>query len=220
MELLNLEAAIFDLDGVVFNSEPLYQRAWCAAARDCGYALTAEEHLQLRGRGRRGAIAKLCQMAGAGFKSDLLPERLEYYEKLFFSAASLPLKPGVLELLHELKVRNIKTAIATSTSRENTLFRMERNGLSGKFTIIVTGDDVQRGKPYPDIFLLAAGRLGASPARCLVFEDSEAGLEAARRAGMIACLVPDLDQPNERTKVLAEYVFASLVEARQRLFGG
>jgi HAD superfamily hydrolase (TIGR01509 family) len=116
-------------------------------------------------------------------------------------------------LLAFLRRRNIPTAVATSSEAEFTARSLSLAGLSNSFQVIVTGDQIDRGKPAPDVYLAAAAKLGVQPRRCIALEDSEAGAVAASTAGMVTLLVPDWVAPSPVARQAATEVFSSLVEA-------
>lgn len=123
-------------------------------------------------------------------------------------------KTGVFELLHALAERRIPVAVATSTEKDIAPRKLRLAGLETHFSLIVTGCEVPRSKPAPDIFLLAAARLGIDPVSCLVLEDSHNGVLAANSAGMSPVMIPDLLAPTPEINALTLAVFPSLVEAK------
>jgi HAD superfamily hydrolase (TIGR01509 family) len=122
------------------------------------------------------------------------------------------MKPGVREVLALLDKQGISAAVATSTGARRATHLLETSGIAAKFAAVVTGDQVARSKPAPDLFLEAARRCAVRPNRCLVVEDSDYGIIAARDAGMRSVFVRDLKNPNEATLALTDAQFASLVE--------
>ena len=125
-----------------------------------------------------------------------------------------PTKPGLTSLLDWLEMRAMPRAVATSSGRASADRLLQSAGVRARFEIIVGGDDVANGKPAPDLFLLAADRLGVAPSDCVVLEDSGPGIHAAHRAGMRPILVPDLQQPTDEVQALAYRVCKSLHEAQ------
>ncbi|MDR0585774.1 MAG: HAD family phosphatase, partial [Treponema sp.] len=107
----------------------------------------------------------------------------------------LPHRPGLLTLLDRLDALEIPKAVATSTERKRALWKLEKAGIADRFTVLVCGDEIRRGKPAPDIFLKAAERLGAAPADCVGFEDSPAGLKGLAEAGIRSVFIKDLAEP-------------------------
>ena len=130
----------------------------------------------------------------------------------FVEKEGVTLKPGIHELLAYLKERGIKTAIATSSPIERTILYLTSVGLEKSFDELVSGYMVEKGKPEPDIYLYAAKRLGVEPFRCMVLEDSPAGILAAYRAGCLPVMVPDQDEPDEETSSMLYAKADSLLE--------
>jgi HAD superfamily hydrolase (TIGR01509 family) len=146
---------------------------------------------------------------GSGFPMDAFRNRCQTLEAAF-EAGPLPKKRGLDELLDLLDSRRIPKAVATSTRREISVPELAATGLFDRFNVIATGDEVTNGKPAPDLFLLAAQRLGIDPAACLVLEDAEPGVIAAHRAGMQVYMVPDLQPSSPTVERLANGIFDSL----------
>ena len=126
-------------------------------------------------------------------------------------------KPGLDELLDLLDSLHVAKAVATSTVRQTATTQLAAAGLLDRFEVVATGDEVGNGKPSPDLFLLAAQRLGIEPVHCLVLEDAEAGVIAAHRAGMMVFVVPDLKPPSAEVRRLANGVFESLAAVVSRV---
>jgi HAD superfamily hydrolase (TIGR01509 family) len=133
-------------------------------------------------------------------------------------AQSVPVKPGVPELLGELKERRIPMAVATSSRSPHALGHLGTAGLLGMFEAIITRDEVKNPKPHPEPYLLAARRLSTAPSDCLAIEDSHSGVRAAAGAGMQTVMVPDLVQPTDDVRALCTAVMSSLHEVRAAAF--
>ncbi len=206
----NIRAFIFDLDGLLVDSEPVYRKVWQTACRECGYEMSDEEHLELLGRGRRGALEHVRARAGDDFPLERLEKLLPQVEAKLFNSVELKLKPGAREILDELDSRQIKRIIATSTNREAATIRIKRTGLDQYFAHMVCGSDVARNKPAPDIFLRAVELLQEKVQQCLVLEDSESGLQAAHAAMIPVICIPDLKVPRPEVLALAQGVCNSL----------
>jgi HAD superfamily hydrolase (TIGR01509 family) len=129
----------------------------------------------------------------------------------------VPVKPGIYELLDYLVEKKYKLALATSTSREKATNLLERAGIKDKFNVMIFGDEVVNSKPDPEIFLKASEKLGVNPEKCIVLEDSPAGIEAAYRAGMKGINIPDLKMPDEQIKKHAYKILDSLLDVRDYL---
>jgi HAD superfamily hydrolase (TIGR01509 family) len=211
-----IQAVIFDMDGLLLDTEPLYRAAWQRALRRFGYELTDEKYAHLAGRNREDAERMLKDDFGWDVPLEEFRPLCEQYEAEEFSKP-IPKRPGVDELLALLEERDIPKAVATSTERTRAVRHLTEAGLISRFCAVAAGNEVAHGKPAPDLFLLAAKRIGADAAGCLVLEDAEPGIHAARAAGMGAFLVPDLIAPSDEVRRLADGVFASLSDVAARL---
>ena len=190
--LKSLQAVVFDMDGLMFDSERYIQTAWNQAGTMLGYGTLGdhiEKTLGFNGTKRREFFLDLC---GQDFPYD---EFLELYRSLYFDRVrkeGIPAKEGLHETLEVLKKLGIRMGVATSSSRENTLKNLEREQISGYFQTVITGDMIQHGKPEPDIYLEACRKLGAEPQDAIAPEDAINGTKAAARAGMMPVMIPDL----------------------------
>jgi HAD superfamily hydrolase (TIGR01509 family) len=212
-----VDAVIFDMDGLMLDTEPVYRMAWQRASAECGYAISDELHLRLLGLKTEDAEQVLRQEFGAGFSVDAFRTLCSEHEPAAFRDYGLRKKSGLDELLALLNARRISKAVATSASRDRALSLLSTTAVLGQFDVVVTGDEVARGKPSPDLFLLAARRLETANSSCLVLEDAEAGVLAAHAAGMQVFVVPDLKQPSADVVKLAAGVFESLVAVAKHL---
>jgi HAD superfamily hydrolase (TIGR01509 family) len=177
-----LKAVIFDLDGVVADSHPIHEAAWKTLLAEHGLdPATINVDFLYAGHPRREILIHYL-----GALSDPVIERLgRRKDELYLRAAEeLAPKPGILRVLSELQSVGIALAVATSAGRIRTEETLAKFPISGRFSTVVTGNDVPAAKPAPDIFLLAASRLGVTPEEAVVVEDSVAGVQAARAAGM------------------------------------
>ncbi|MCE0498402.1 MAG: HAD family phosphatase [Methylacidiphilales bacterium] len=199
-------AIIFDLDGLMLDTETLARSMWRKSGDELGYPINDELYNRLVGRTQADCDAILLEQLGSGFPFQSMREHIAFHWARHIEQHPVPRKPGLLELLHFIDASGIGKAVATSSRKLNALQKLGELAL--RFDIIVTGDDVARGKPAPDIFLFAAGQLQQSPAQCLVLEDSWPGVQAARTAGMDVIMVPDLAPPHDQ----ATHVCASLHE--------
>ncbi len=191
---------LFDMDGVVLDTEKLYARFWAEAAHALGYPMTYEQALGMRSLNSQAGQEKLESYFGPGVsRAQMRDKRVELMDA-FVAENGIDPKPGVHELLDALKERGIKTAIATSSPMPRATAYLSRLGLLEKFDCICSGHDVKQGKPAPDIYLHAAASVGIPPENCLAVEDSPAGIESAFRAGCMPVLVPDLDGSTEELR--------------------
>ena len=197
-----ITAVLFDMDGLVLDTEKLYTRFWQEAANALGYPMTKEQALGMRSLNRGVGLAKMQSYFGPEVDYDAIRmKRIEMMDA-FVEKEGVTLKPGVHELLAYLKECGIKTAIATSSPIERTVLYLTSVGLQNSFDELVSGYMVEKGKPEPDIYLYAAEKLGVKAVECMVLEDSPAGILAAHRAGCFPVMVPDQDKPDEETKAM------------------
>jgi beta-phosphoglucomutase len=211
---MKIEAVVFDMDGVVLDTEPLYKVAWQRAATELGYDLDDASYAKLVGRPADDSEAALPGQFGSAFPLDRFRLRWPELWQTEVARAGIAVKPGLLEFLAYLDQESLPFAIATSSDSEYAEASLRGAGLAGRFSTLVTVDQVAHGKPAPDIYVEAARRLGVEPARCVALEDSEAGILAASRAGMIALLIPDWVRPSEAADPAAFRVLESLNDAR------
>ena len=190
-----VEAALFDMDGLLLDTEAIYIEALQVAARGLGYPDLPLE-LCHSTAGVTGPVRNRMIAAhyGEGFGIEEFREHFTVHVRRL-TADGIPLKPGVEELLDYLGGRGLPLAVATSARRPTAENHLGKAGLLGRFSALATRDDVARTKPHPDVYLEAARRLGVAPERCVAFEDSNVGLEAAHAAGTMAFMVPDLVKP-------------------------
>lgn len=198
----SITAILFDMDGLVLDTEKLYTRFWQEAANALGYPMTKEQALGMRSLNRGAGLAKMQSYFGESVDYDAIRgKRIEMMDA-FVEKEGVTLKPGIHELLGYLKENGIKTAIATSSPIERTVLYLTSVGLEKSFDELVSGYMVEKGKPEPDIYLYAAKKLGVKPQECMVLEDSPAGIMAAYRAGCLPVMIPDQDEPDAETKKL------------------
>lgn len=182
----SIPAFLFDLDGVVVDSNALHVESWQEVARHRGFACADPEHVGKCGLRTRAVIRDLLRWPVSEAEADRIGrEKEELYREWIRRDGIRPI-PGVLEFLAEARRRGIPCAVGSSAPRENVEACLKALGIEDAFRATVSGADVARGKPAPDIFLKAAAALGVAPEQCLVFEDAPAGIAAAHAAGMRA----------------------------------
>ena len=204
---------IFDMDGVIFDSERAYIDAYIKLAPKYGLADVRQACIESIGVTRDVTKQIFFRYHGGDF--DFAAYREDVQREL--SSRSFDIKPGVFELFDWLKSVGAKIALASSTRRISVDRMLSDAGLTEYFDAIVCGDMVSRSKPHPEIFLKAAERIKADPGSCYVIEDSYNGIRAARAAGTHPVMVPDIVQPDEEIRELAEIVLPSLFEVREYL---
>jgi HAD superfamily hydrolase (TIGR01509 family) len=185
-------AVIFDMDGLMLDTEAMGARAWDDAARAAGIPFDPVVTLRLIGRTFSDCRTLIVEHHGGDYPVDALMAGWHVAYDALVDREGVAVKAGVVELLDWLDGAGIPRAVATSTRRQRALAKLERTGLWTRFGALVGGDEVAQGKPAPDIFLAAARLLDTPPAACLVLEDSVAGLAGAAAAGIPAIMVPDL----------------------------
>lgn len=194
-----IRGILFDMDGVVIDSERLFTRFWMASAADLGFPMTRDQALQLRSLRREQGIEKMHAFFGPTANFDeIRAHRIELMEA-HIAEYGVDEKSGIRELLAFLKENGIPCAITSSSALPVIRERLGRLGILEDFTALCSGKDVPNGKPFPDIYLAGAAAIGVAPENCLAIEDSPTGLESAWRAGCMTVFVPDQDQPDEVT---------------------
>ena len=208
-------AVIFDMDGLMLDSERAYTAAMADAAKDLGHDLPQALWLTMIGRGEQVCRQLLAEQIGDSQAQALLDLADERYESL--AASGIQHRPGIVPMLKYLTAHDIPLAVATSTRNPLATTKLQAAGLLDWFDAICTSSDVAQAKPAPDVYLLAAQRLGVAPEQCLVLEDSPTGVRAALAAGMTPIQVPDLLAPDLDTRALGHRIVESLSEAQTLL---
>ena len=211
-------AVVFDMDGLLFDTERLYEQAAIAAAAELGHELDSAFHRTTVGSSWEVIRGLLLDRYGATFAAEELRANAR---RIFGELVETQriLKPGALELLDLLDGLGLPRAIATKSSRPTVQRHLEAHDLVGRFRHIVASGDYARHKPAPDPFLKAAEQLGVAPEFCLALEDSHNGVRAASAAGMMTVMVPDLLPPTEEIQGLCTHIVVDLHDVR-RLVGG
>lgn len=197
-----IRGVLFDMDGLVLDTEKLYTRFWMEACQFYGFPMTREQALKMR-----AANSKLGEEILRGFFGPSVDyrkcraKRIELMDA-FIEEQGVEPKPGIYELLDALDQRGIPAAITSSSPRDRIEKHLKSLNLLHRFQKICSGYDVPWGKPAPDIYLHGAASLGLPPESCLALEDAPTGILAAYRAGCVTVMVPDLDQPDRETEKL------------------
>lgn len=205
-----IEAVLFDMDGLMFDTERMYQKAWLQAGRQMGVPMEPEIVDRLRGRNREGCARVCREVFGEEFDFDAMRTACRALMARWIEEDGLPVKPGLYELLAELERRGIPAVLATSTTRDSAWGHLQRAKVNRYFLGAVCGDEVSHSKPDPEVFLKAAALAGKDPARCMVLEDSPAGVRAGAAAGCFTVMVPDLTAPDEELRKLADEILPGL----------
>jgi len=197
-----IRGILFDMDGLVLDSEALYTRFWREAANTLGFPMTVEQSWGMRSLGKKLGQPYLEILFGPTVDyTTLRCKRIELMDAYVAEYGIAP-KPGIYELLDYMEANGIAAAIASSSPMEFIEQHLSAVNLLHRFQKLCSGHAIPNGKPAPDIYLLAAKELGLQPEECLALEDSPTGILSAYRAGCLPVMIPDLDQPNDDTKKL------------------
>jgi beta-phosphoglucomutase-like phosphatase (HAD superfamily) len=205
-------AAIFDMDGLLIDSERALLRVWTQVADEMGATLTEADFVRMVGLGSIESNRILQEIFGTEERVRSMRERAAAMLRPGGEAPLFPLRPGARDLLDRLQASGVPCAVASSTRVSEVRRRLHGVGVLDRFAGVAGGDEVARSKPDPGVFLLAAERLGIAPAQCLAFEDSVHGVIAARAAGMQVVMVPDLVVPDSQLSAQTFALLSSLAE--------
>lgn len=212
------KGAIFDQDGLMFDTEAIFSRSWLQAGERLGVAIPKEFLTAVSGSSGE-EMRQIIQAYVPEVDADALMEltfRISYETQ----SRMLPEKPGLHEILEFFQSQGVKMAVASSSHREPIERNLERSGVRSYFEAVVSGEDVSRGKPDPEPFLTAAKRLSLSPSDCYVFEDSFNGVRAGRAAGCCTIMIPDLRQPDEAISKCYDACLPDLLTALEEIRNG
>ena len=210
---MNIKAVLFDMDGLMVDTESLATEAFIHSAKKQGYDMTKEETLMVLGFTTKSIYEfwenyfKNSDVSG----KQLVDDHYKYIENVLFTTGPKKM-PYIEELLKYLKENNYKVAVASSSNMNHIINNMEKTGLKKYIDEFASGAEVKNGKPAPDVFLLAAERLGVEPKKCLVLEDSKAGVIAGSSARAKVIMVPDMFKPDDECKEKAYKIVNNLGE--------
>ena len=204
---------IFDKDGTLLDTEPIFKRAWVEVGEQWGLENIEDMYESIIGNNGEFIIQRLYETYPDKDCRSYYNERMDRITELM--EGEIPLKEGCVEILEFAKANDIKLAVATSTNLKRAEKNLKKVGIWHCFDAIVTGDMVEKSKPEPDIFLEAANRIGAKKEECIVCEDSYNGLLAAKASGMRPIFIPDMLKPNEETDKLAYKTCRDLFEVME-----
>ncbi len=200
------QGVIFDMDGILIDSEPLFRLAAQQAAGELGYHVSDETYVTWMGLPPTAVEAAVVASMGGDFPMTAFRDAFRAIWTTHTDKHGVPAQPGMAALLGALRSRGIPYGVATSTERAQAQRSLELAGLAPLIGTLVGGDEVANGKPAPEIFLRAAEHIGVGPESCVALEDSAAGVRAAAGARMLTIMVPDLHLPGADIAALARYV--------------
>lgn len=212
-----MKAVVFDMDGVLFDTESISVKSWCAVVEEQGIQDMDSVVMQCIGRNDTDCKILLLDHYGQDFPYDEFKKLVWDWFQDYLDRNGVPVKKGVRELLSYLQEAGYGIGLASSSRRETVLGNLEKTGLTSYFSTIVTGDMVEHSKPLPDIYLLACEKMGVKPEEAYAIEDSHNGIKSAQAAGMKAIMVPDLLEPDEEIRSLSFLVLEDLLKVREYL---
>ncbi|MBO6116425.1 MAG: HAD family phosphatase [Ruminococcus sp.] len=208
-----IKGAVFDMDGLMIDTEKLYLLYWKKAAADFGYDMKDEHVYAIRSLARKYSIPMLKSFFGEDFPTEEVRARRTELINAHIEKNGIDLKKGLFELLNWLKDHGVKLAVATATPRERATLYLRKINALDLFDTVVCGDMIANGKPAPDIYLTAARELDLPPEQCAAFEDSPNGIKAAHAAGCHAIMIPDMTPPDDEITPLLSAVYPDLAQA-------
>jgi len=214
---LMFDGIVFDMDGVLFDTENVNFRAWQKASAEMGHPYISDHYPECIGRTRTDDIQLVRRLAGEDFPVDEFFARTSRYCRELMEQEGVPVKPGVEDILRYLQERHIPVALASCTFRDRVMMRLDSAGFTPYFRCITAGDEVSQGKPSPEIYQVACRKLGLSPDRCLAVEDSYNGIRSASGAGLTVAMVPDMLPPIPELEPMLWKCFDCLADLQKEL---
>ena len=212
-----VKGLIFDLDGTLADTEGLYQRFWVEAAHDLGYPMERKHALMIRSMASAVAGPLMRREVCPDFDYEAVRDRRRVIMAAWMEEHGVEAKRGAGEILRFAGERGIPVALATTTPLARVEKVLDRLGFRQFITEIVSGDMIEHGKPEPDIYLKAAGRLKIAPEEAVGVEDSPTGIRACSAAGLYTVLIPDQDEPTPEIEELSDAVLPSLLALKDLL---
>lgn len=191
-----LKGILFDMDGLMIDTESLLTRFWCESANSFGYPMKPEHVLGIRSLAAKYAEPHLKSIFGEDFDYPAVRAKRIELMNAYIAEHGIVKKKGLDELLRYISESGLKCAVCTATDKHRTKMYLEKIGVLGAFDELVCGDMIENGKPSPDTYLKGAEMLGLKPCECMALEDSPNGIASAYGAGCIPVMVPDLSRPD------------------------
>lgn len=210
------KAIVYDVDGVLVDTEGLQYQVWLEVLRPFGKTIPKSEYIRNFAGKAREETASVLVKDELNISSEELAQRCHHTAAEFYSKITLEPMPHVLESIEFFRKRKIALAVASSPRREEVEAKLKSAGLLDKFSVIATGNDVQRQKPHPDIYLFTARMLGCNPNECVAIEDTSSGVAAVKSAGMLCVAIPNKYSRNQDFSN-ADFVAADMQKALEFL---
>jgi beta-phosphoglucomutase len=215
--MAEIKACLFDLDGVIVDTAKYHFIAWRQLAAELGFEFTEEDNERLKGVSRIRSLEILLEVGGITLseerKMEIANSKNDQYVSYIMKMTPEEILPGVVDFLHEVREAGLKTAIGSAS--KNTPMILERLGLESWFDAVIDGNKVSNAKPDPEVFLKGAAALGVKPSECVVFEDAEAGVEAAINGGMRCVGIGSPDNLGKANRVIPGFEHFSLKELKE-----
>lgn len=208
-----IKGAVFDMDGLMLDTEKLLVKFWRQAAQDFGYNMSVENVLEIRSLSRKYSVPLLKNIFGSEFPFEQVRARRIVLMNNHIDKYGFDVKEGLFELLDYLREHSYKIAVATATDLERARMYLNKINALSKFDAIICGNMVENGKPEPDIYIEAVKQLGLSSEECVAFEDSPNGIKSAYAAGCRTIMIPDLTQPDDDILFMLSGVYENLGKA-------
>ena len=207
-----LKGAVFDLDGVLVDTEYYQWQGWVEVLKPYGISFSKEEYYNYAGR--RGDLIEegILREHNLDVEKGLLLGKKEKLLMEWFESKKLELMPYTREAIEFFIDRKLRVAVASTAPKDEVKLKLKNVGLTSLFPLVITGNDVERGKPYPDIYLLTVEKLGLKPEECISFEDTQHGVESAKTAGLTCLAIPG-EYTRKQDFSKADGIFPSLREA-------
>lgn len=208
-----IKGVVFDMDGLIFDSERVVQRSWNYAGKHLGFGEEFGNHIY-NTIGFNAMRRKLYfeQNVDPAFPMEEFQSATRAYFHQVKDTEGVPLKLGAKELMTYAKNKGYKVAVATSSSRKYAVDMLTQAGIYDLLDACVCGDMVEHGKPHPEIYLRACEAIGLYPIECIALEDSPAGIQSAHKAGLKTIMIPDLVEPTEETKNIVDFIYENLLQ--------
>ncbi len=213
----HMKAVVFDMDGVLFDTEVLCMKSWMAVAERNGLPGMEEVFPKCIGLNSNDSRSIVMKAYGEDFDYPVFREQAAAWQREYLQKNGLPIKPGMREILAWLGTSGYKVGLASSTRSSSVFDHLEQAGIRDSFSVVITGDRVEHSKPLPDIYLLACRELGVNPQEAYAIEDSPNGVRSAHAAGMHTVMVPDMIPPDGEMRRLSRVILKDLLEVMEYL---